>query len=651
MQIRLVSLKLKNFKGIRDFTLKVDGKNANVYGDNGAGKTTIFDAFMWLLFDKDSQNRKDFGIKTYNNNGNVIHGLEHEVEAVLSIDNKPITLRKVYKEKWTKRKGEAERTMTGHETVFFIDEVPKSKSEYTEKIGSIISEDIFKLITNVLYFNTVMKWQDRRTLLLEVLGDIPDSEVFNSDEELQKLQAIVGDKSIDDFKKMIAAQHARLNKEIKEIPARIDEVYRNMPELDGSIDYAALEAEKSTLDSQLNDIEIKMTQATNAANEFRKKQSEVFAKKNQIESLKREIEKAAYSEVEKLKARKRELLYEKEDTESMIKRNNEVIARNKDNIINWEQEIKKLVEQWNTEKAKQFVAPDDSNFICPVCKQNLPEDQKESQIEKLKKNFEDNKTVILSTISVNGKSLKKSIDDAKEDIKSRETKNAELSDILSTINDKLKEVEEKLNIPVQEVNFDDNEQYTALKNEIAAMKNELSNASSIDTESLILEKQRINSRINDINATLNNREVIEKSKARIEELKQEEKNLSQQILNIEKQQFLCDKFTKAKVNMLEDRINQKFKFVRFKMFDTQVNGSIVDCCEALINGVPFSDANNAAKINAGLDIINTLTKHYDIFAPIFIDNKESINELIDTDSQVIGLIVSKDKTLRVEVEE
>jgi len=172
MNIKINKLILQNFKGIRNLEINAAGKDLNIYGDNATGKTTVFDAFMWLLFNKDSLGRSDFGIKTQDSGGNTLHNLEHSVECVLSIDDAILTLKKVYAEKWTKKRGSAEAEFSGHETKYYINEVPSTKGEYTAKISSIIDEDLFKTITNPLYFNEHLKWQDRRAILLSICGDM-----------------------------------------------------------------------------------------------------------------------------------------------------------------------------------------------------------------------------------------------------------------------------------------------------------------------------------------------------------------------------------------------------------------------------------------------------------------------------------------------
>ena len=140
-----------------------------------------------------------------------------------------------------------------------------------------------------------------------------------------------------------------------------------------------------------------------------------------------------------------------------------------------------------------------------------------------------------------------------------------------------------------------------------------------------------------------------KMKNKIKELENEEENIANKVQELEAQQYQIEQFTKTKVELLENAINSKFEVVKFRLFDTQINGGLVECCDTLVKGVPYSDVNNAHKILAGLDIINTLIKFYKTSAPIFIDNRESINELYNINTQIISLIVTEDTELRIEV--
>lgn len=256
-EITLLKLTLRNFKGIRDYVLNPDEANVSVFGDNAAGKTTLFDAFVWLLFDKDSQNKKDFEIKTLDAAGKVFHKLEHEVEGVLVVNGKRITLRKVFAEKWSKKRGSATEEFSGHTTDYFINGVPAKKAEYDEAVNGIVNENIFKLLTNPMFFNEQLKWQERRKILLEVCGDVADSEVIESNKSLASLPAILGDRSIEDHRKVIAARRSKINEELEKIPIRIDEVYRSMPQPDG--EKTAIEERIKLISRQIEDKQAELT--------------------------------------------------------------------------------------------------------------------------------------------------------------------------------------------------------------------------------------------------------------------------------------------------------------------------------------------------------------------------------------------------------
>src|SRR5690625_1293261 len=272
-RIKLLNMKLVNFKGIKGLEINFNGIDTNIYGENAAGKTTIFDAFVWLLFNKDSQNNSTnrMGIKTLDSAGNVIHKLDHEVEATLSVDDKNTTLKKVYKEIWTRQRGANTESFSGHTTDHFIDGVPSKKKEYDEFIQSIVDEDVFQLLTNPSYFNEVLHWQDRRELLLEIAGDITDVDVIDSNKDLAKLLAVLEGRSIEDHRKVIAAKRKEINDQLEEIPTRIDEINRDLPDV-SKLNEETLKAsiEKLTKDIEEKENEIQKIRQGAATNELKR---------------------------------------------------------------------------------------------------------------------------------------------------------------------------------------------------------------------------------------------------------------------------------------------------------------------------------------------------------------------------------------------
>lgn len=640
-EIKILELTLRNFKGINDFTLSPEGKNINVYGDNATGKTTIMDSFIWLLFDKDSQNSSNFNVKTLDENGNVIHGLEHEVRAKLEIDGKAIELQKIYKEKWTKKRGEAERTLTGHTTDYFINDVPKKKSEYENYLSNIIDEDTFKILTNPLYFNTNLHWKDRRNLALNICGEVDQKEIFKKDRKLEALKELLEDKSIDDLKAEMAARRKKLNEELKSIPYRIDELSRE----DVEVDVKALTEEKKELEGKLQEIK----SAKGVDYEFR-----LRTITGTIKMLELHIEELEQSAVKDLREQSNRI---GEEVSNVRKSYYEFKSKLDKLLIdekNYKSDVKQITQEMEVlrNKFRQVSTQefDQGSTICPTCNQDLPSDD----ILKLIENFKNDKQNTLNSINDKGKDLKGALERTKEEVMFIEEELKEVREQICTLEGILKEKteeNEEIEKQIQNINITELEEYKKIQEKLKELYQEKEEVEKLseeqDNSKQILE---LESQISEINKELAKVDLAKENEKRIEELKGRERELAQMVAETEKIEFLCNTYVVTKSRMLEDKLNSKFKTVKFKLFDIQVNGGINETFVTTVNGVPFEDLNNAMRINAGLDIIDTLTDYYNFKAPIFIDNRESVNEIVDVKSQVINLIVSKHKNLRVEVE-
>ena len=216
-EVRLRKLSLRNFQGIKEFTLDAQTEDIrdkiSVYGDNGTGKTTLANSFHYLLFGKNLEGRADFEVKTLDKQGQALHNLEHSVTAVFDIAGKELTLSRTLKEKWVKKRGSAAQTFSGHETDFKVNLVPVKKSEYEATINSIINEDTFRLLTNPAHFNN-LHWEKRRAVLLDCCGDITDQDVIASNKALSKLPEILGEHTLAEYRKILAEKRKKINQEI-----------------------------------------------------------------------------------------------------------------------------------------------------------------------------------------------------------------------------------------------------------------------------------------------------------------------------------------------------------------------------------------------------------------------------------------------------
>jgi len=660
VKITLHSLKLRNFKGVKNFELDTQGKDSRIYGNNGTGKTTLADAWHWLLFDKDSRGQSNFEIKTLDDNNQPIHNLEHEVEGTLNVDSKPLSLKKIYYEKWTKKRGSAEKTFEGHTADHFIDEVPVKKSEYDARIAEIIDEDVFKMLTNPGYFNEQLHWEERRKVLLEVSGDVSDEEVIKSDKKLKKLSEVLGERSIEDHKKTVKAKQKKINQELKKIPVRIDEVTQGLPDI-SSVNIEKINNELSSQRKLKKKKEQSLAQLESGGElaEKKKKLAEIETELIKIEDghsskFDHQIEEleGAISEAKK---ELREFNEDIKDKQWDIKGNKSTIERLEDNK-------KRLKENWYKlqEEIKELIQQEyRGDTICPTCGQKLPEEQ----IEEAKANFNRNKAEKIEQLTKEQIEITQKGQGLNREIEGLEKEQKVLGDEIAKLETGKKEVQDQIEKWKAELN-DLNEEAGAYQESFQYQK-KLTEKKDVEQQIGKLKQSTESSRSafeNNINRFEQNIAQLEKKlawidryetgKKRIAELEEKEKELATKYEKLEGELFMCEEFERTKAEMLENKINSRFKVVNFKLFNQLVNGGLEPCCETLVQGVPYStNLNNGARINAGIDIINTLSDYYDFYAPIFIDGREGVTEIIDTKSQVISLIVSEnDKELRVEVE-
>ncbi|MDA3732350.1 hypothetical protein PBV87_12715 [Niameybacter massiliensis] len=631
MKLLLKVLELKNFKGIKERRIFFDTTETRIYGANGTGKTTIADAFSWLLYDKDSQERKDFEIKPLTEHNEPIHFLNTEVAADFVLNGKTFTLGKLFREKWVKKRGQAEQEFSGHETVYYIDGVPCKKSEYQEYVNEIINEKTFKLLTNPLAFEA-MKWQDKRKFLFEVCGNIADNQI----EGYEKLQETLAGKSADEYKKSLTATKKKLKSDIENIPPRIDEQTRSLEEgieplevLQAKIDQK--EAYKAELEKQL--------EATDAQfDEIRTKQRQILSLERTREEIKRAHNKSTYEEYsqnkDRLEALKRDLSNHTYEQDSIVKK---IEALKEDEVI-LTSKVADRRNEWMKIAEETF---DEHKAICPTCGQDLPSEE----VEKLKSKYIDEKAIRQEHVLNEANIIKADLLNTQHNMQNLTTRFEEIACQLVSIQSNINEVEKILEQPIDSTPCDTSE----IDAQIDILKKEVQAFATVDNEAIkqAIKMEEIN--IQNIKLRVAKHDSNTKTLARIKELQEQLKDLQCKLADAEQVEIMIEDFTKAKVEMLEANINSKFKNVSFKLFDQQINGGLVECCESLINGVPFSNANNAAQVQAGIEIINVLSEHYGMNAPIFIDNRESVTDIPVTQSQVIDLIVSAvDKELRIE---
>lgn len=635
--MRLITLKLENFKGIKEFTLTADGRDVSVRGDNATGKTTLYDAMLWLLFDKDSLGQKQFEIKTLDDKGQVIHSLEHAVEGVFALDGDQLILRKVYKEKWTRKRGSAGQEMTGHTTDYWIDGVPAKASEYKARIAEIADEDLFRLLTSPTHFSEGLPWQRRREILLQVCGDITDADVIASDNELEPLLGIIAKRSLDDHRKVLQSRRTELNKSLELIPTRIDEASRSMPQvgidvavraaqLDDELQQARkeLEAQRAKLSRIESGGEIAEQQKLRA-----EKQGLVLGAENAMRAARNEAQSKHDARGRGLKNAHAEACERSQDLEAKIAHRERLVA-------SLEAELVALRAEWTTENDKAFVPPSQPD-TCPTCGQSIPQERIAAVKAESMASFSEAKALRLTDNMARGQAKKAEQDAAKTELvalrKEFEAAKQSAREALVAWQDheasKLPPTPEPAGLASLRAELADIEvRISELRNGVEASTVPV-RESIAKSEAAIagLEEQR-----SEIKQWRN-------AKDRITELEAEQKRLAAEYETAERELYLSEQFVRAKVRMLEEHINSRFQLVRFKLFLEQINGGLSECCEMTVNGVPYGSLNRAARIQGGLDIINTLSEHHKFWPVVFIDNAESVTSLPTMQAQTITLYV------------
>lgn len=648
MQIKLEKLILKNFKGIKEKEICFSDKT-NISGDNATGKSTIFDAYSWLLWGKDSFNRKDYEIKPYDENNKVIHNLESSVTGIFDIDGKETTFTRVFKEVWTKKRGSNNETFTGHTTDFYINEVPKKKKEYEEKISEFVSEDEFNLLSNPKYFNETLDKKERRKILLSLVDEVDFNDLAEINPDFKNLD--LENYSLEEIKAMAKSTCKKINDKLKEIPARIDELEATKT----NENFEELEKKLIKIKDQIKVLDEKLAGTNNISEEIEEKYKIIADLKEKKSDILSEFEEKKRLKIRDYEIRIQELNskisvceFEIDNSKSNIER----FKTDKMNDVLKKDQIEFKLNTIRKEYLKVYNKKFDGSLNCPTCGKEFDPEKKEEII----KRFNLDKSKKIEALGKEGEALTKEL----SDIDGRKQRiDREIITLEKTIEKLNKSQEEnKKNIDLckkmmdgvsqVKINPADESEIKDIENEIKKVENEISSIGKVDNSEILKKKEDLNKELEDINSKVSLKGLNEQLDSKISQYMDEEKKLSKEYEEKQRFLYLCEEYTKTYTEMVSEKINNLFSYVEFKLFDTQINGGIQETAEATYKGVPYGSLNSAAQINAGLDVINSLSKHYEKEIPIFVDNAESVNELVETKSQLITLTVSKLKNLKVE---
>lgn len=668
-QIKLLSMHIQNFKGCKDRVIEF-GQTTRITGDNGVGKSTVFDAYLWLLFDKNSKGVTNFAVRPLTESGETINNIEISVEATISVDNDEYKLRKTQKQKWVKKRGTDTREFQGNVNEFDINGYPKSQKEFKEFISGIVNEEVFPLISNPTAF-TSLPWKEQRDILMQFVGDVSDigiAEAFG--EKYLKLIPELKIANTDDILKKYTKAKNIYNKDMVEIPARIDEVSKQLV----IADVGALEVEKTAKEVALQKVEDEISGGAGKLEEINKKREEILNLKFHISEIQNEENQKLFDKSkivrDNLNARDRELSNVKREIGNL---SDEIKAVH--NMYEaQEREKDRLLVEWRSEKAKtfpEFVPLDplpERATICPTCGRELAEDVKKKILDDYeasvelhqnkysedKAKFEETRAKKLEQIEKDGKEAAASRDKLKANEAELHKKMDELNIQLADTQKKYDDAKAELGKFPTKADISENVEYKATTEKISALEKEIEEMSAESTGKTELEAKK--AVLKDEIAEIAGKIVAadnSKVKERIAELEAEQKEVGQKIANQEMMIDLVEDFIRTKMNMISEKINGMFSVVSFKLFDNQINGGLKETCTCTVNGVGHSDVNDGHEIVAGLDIINTFSEKFGVRCPIFIDRAGELNEIYipEMDNQLILLKRVDNQEFKIESED
>lgn len=653
--MKILRLELENFRGIKNLVIDFEGKDTDIFGANGTGKTTVANAICWLLIDRPATEEPDFDPKTTG-----AHGIHHVATIEIETESgNQISLSKDFYEKWTRKRGAAESEFTGNTTDYFIDGVRAKKKQYTAAVERACgtSLDNLKMLMVLGYFADTMSTDDKRRILFEMTGDFTDADVFARNAELQDLAPYLlmpgsSGKSyaIDQWQKIAKEQRLRLNKDLELLPTRIDEASKSIPE--EVVDEAALQTELRRLEKEKA-----------AAEEERRSLSTADGKKDAIRtavaSLRVEMENARatyikdgveknrdiHAAIDKLSSEKR-ILAEEVDT---IKRKVRDAETQKERMAKLRTA---LMEEYAAAQAEQWDAEKET---CPTCGQTLPVEK----VQELRAAFNERKAQQKEGINRRGQECSKAKIQAMEETIAAQTANlTEKEGSLADMAERLQNLQGSL---IVQPPFEVTDEYILL----AQRMEELHDAERIGDSAQDETARHYDAKVQEIQAAIaaTNLRIAEaktvaESKKRVAELEASLKDTAAQLEHIEHGIHLAEEFIRTKARMVTESINGHFRLVRFVLFREQINGGLKEICEPTLENkagewVEYRSANYAAQVNAKLDIIGALSKHYGVTLPVLMDQAESVTAPLETDGQLIRLIVSAPDmgALRVKVKE
>lgn len=646
--IKINRIDYKNFKGLKNFSLELEEKNAVVSGVNGSGKTTLADGLLWLLFGKDSRGAK-LNPKPLNERNEEILGLEPTVEAKLIIDGESVTLKRVQEEKWTNPKGQLEKVRGSDTTKYFINTVPAKEKEWKEYLAGLGDETTLQILADSAFFMR-LPWKTRREILVNTT-DLTDETIINGDPDITELPSILDGHTVDDTRKILASQKKEIKRQIDGVPARIQEVTdmkAKQEEAIGDLDKSELQMSVLETQAEISDLEGKLD-VLKSGDASLNYQTELSQAQLKLSEAERQYLADTNLQTQTLQEDVMDKQTEVNDLRRKKMGAEAVVLGIEDTIKSLTDKKAELLAEYKKYKDTTF---GDHRATCPTCGQSLPEDK----VQQMVSDFNKRKSDFLEKNIADGKALKEELITLQDDKEMAESRLSEVTNQLEKAQSSLDLINNELVQTQSGISpFKETAKAKKIQAEIDLINQKIETASSDTSEAEMDLRNQIDGLravMADMQAKYQSFEQLSSFDERINQLKAEDKRLKDQNQDVERKLWLLDEFTRKKVAALEESINSKFSLVRWKLFNILKNGGLEEVCEATYNGIEYGTSlNTGARINCDLDIVNTLGKEFGIQMPVFVDNTESVTKLHEVEVQTVDLRVGTTKKLKVEVTE
>lgn len=652
MEIKFKKIRIRNFRGLVSFEANLEGRFVRISGANGLGKSSVADAITWVLFGKDSRRRNAFPIDPVDDAGRIIHNLDVSVELEMLIDGQPTTLRRRRQEKWVQKRGMTTEQLDGHQTTCYIDGRPLPSSDFSSHVDTIVKEELFRALTTPDYFPSLPMDQQYR-LLVKIVGTRTLAEIAAKDEEALKVVDELGQRSLDQYRQGLAYDLQRTRKEQELIPVRLSEVQGFIEQV------KAKGADGKTAQRHAKGIEEKLRQVTqeidSMAGVVRAENARYNDQRAYIQQL-RQQRAAIEDRIEKQNRETRTLHQSlvckaKEELEATEERHTaaktmlglherrlkDLEQQLEDFRRRWE-EVERLSFSWNAEEA-----------VCPTCGQPLPQDQADQKRVEAEMRFNERKMQQQDALDEEGKKLAASKQRLQDLSAAAREEMATAERLLPEARERLSKAEAE---PIEQADYHDAADWQRLSGEIDQRMKELEQTTQAQEPpqlaALRTEEQAYRKELRLLQQTIDRSKQIDEYVRREKELQKWRTTLSGDVARMQTRLEAAERLQLMEANDLQQRVNDLFPSVRFRLSRELLNGREVGHCELSVDGVPYSGLSTSERINAGLELINALARHYNIVAPIVIDNAEAVNKVAPTLGQQILLEVSPAKKLNVE---